>query len=67
LAQILMRTDLGDEPQIVRGDDDPTPPEGGTTRMPQTFSKPPVSGINLSILNRISSGSRWDKIESLGL
>ena len=29
--------------QIVRGDDDPTPPEGGTTRMPQTFSKPPVS------------------------
>ena len=22
--------------QIVRGGDDPTPPEGGTTRMPQT-------------------------------
>ena len=31
--------------QIVRGDDDPTPPEGGTTRMPQTFSKKQTSGL----------------------
>jgi hypothetical protein len=30
--------------QIVRGGDDPTPPEGGTTRMPQTSGLRRVSG-----------------------
>ena len=39
--------------QIVRGGDDPTPPEGGTTRMPQTCGLrgqiPPSSRISKEI------------------
>ena len=39
--------------QIVRGGDDPTPPEGGTTRMPQTSGLrgqiPPSSRISKEI------------------